>query len=185
MLKRLCALLAFVFAVQAPGFCQQSEELPDAPAPASAAPATSVEQKRKTLTEVYSQSVMPEKFDETSCPSGPEMNGYIRRVHQIVYGNWESLVPELARSFNLARATVKVQFRILRDGSIEEIEITEPSRIKSLDRAAWGAVKTSAPLPPLPAECRRPYLAMKTAFQYNPDTPRRTQKRDKRGQSQP
>lgn len=45
-----------------------------------------------------------------------------------------------------------VHFRIARDGTISDAEVTTPSGLPYVDRAALRAVLASSPLPPLPSE---------------------------------
>jgi outer membrane biosynthesis protein TonB len=47
--------------------------------------------------------------------------------------------------------------------------LTGSSGDVSLDRAAWGGITNSNPFPPLPAEFRGQYLALRFRFYYNPD----------------
>ncbi len=53
-----------------------------------------------------------------------------------------------------------VHFRILRQGTIDQLEIVEPSGINSFDLAALRAVQNSAPFPPLPASYKNPTLGV-------------------------
>jgi hypothetical protein len=39
----------------------------------------------------------------------------------------------------------------------------------ALDRAAWGALTSSIPLPRLPVQFSGDYLLIRAAFYYNPD----------------
>lgn len=59
---------------------------------------------------------------------------------------------------------VTVHFKINRDGSIVEPQIFEPSRDRTADMLAAGAVKRSAPFPPLPIDFGGDYLGIYLCF---------------------
>jgi TonB family protein len=57
-----------------------------------------------------------------------------------------------------------VHFRILRDGSVEDIELTSSSGYNSFDLAALRAVQAAGPLPPLPRSYREDALGVNLVF---------------------
>ena len=76
---------------------------------------------------------------------------YVDQMLVIIGGNW--LRP------SVAGVEVIVHFRIARDGSLDEIEITQPSGSASFDMAGLRAVQLSS-LPPLPASYPHPSLGV-------------------------
>lgn len=48
------------------------------------------------------------------------------------------------------------------------LKLVESSGDKRLDRAAWGGITASSPLPPLPPEFHGENLVLRLAFRYNP-----------------
>jgi TonB family protein len=65
---------------------------------------------------------------------------------------------------------VAIQFIILPDGSIKQMQLVRPSGDVSLDRAAWGGITGAGPFPPLPKQFKGPYLALRFYFLYNEQT---------------
>lgn len=95
-------------------------------------------------------------------------------IHSLHYAWYQSIVTNILRS-NWATSVadekshnikVFVSFVILRNGSIAEIKIIEPSGIFILDQAVMRAVINSNPFPPLPAEFRRSKLYAQYEFVY-------------------
>ncbi len=78
---------------------------------------------------------------------------YLDRVVAVINGNW--VRPPVGD----VEQTV-LYFRIQRDGSITELRLAEPSGSETFDRAAFRAVQSSSPLPPLPSGYKRPSLGI-------------------------
>jgi TonB family protein len=57
-----------------------------------------------------------------------------------------------------------VHFRVLRDGTVEAIELTNSSGYNSFDLAALRALQAAAPLPPLPRSYREGELGVNLIF---------------------
>ena len=57
-----------------------------------------------------------------------------------------------------------VHFRILRDGTVESIELVSSSGYNSFDLAALRALQAAAPLPPLPRGYREGELGVTLIF---------------------
>jgi len=83
-------------------------------------------------------------------------------VTNILRSNWATSVAN-EKSHNIK---VLISFAILRNGSITDIKILEPSGIFILDQAVRRAVIKSNPLPPLPVEFRRNKLYAQYEFVY-------------------
>jgi TonB family protein len=98
--------------------------------------------------------VLASKSDASSAASGqddadddptPEvdMGPYMKHMKSAVQAKWQP--PK-----GLEQKKVVVIFTILKDGTITDPEITEPSGEHSVDESALQALKVASPLPPLP-----------------------------------
>ncbi|HUQ49528.1 MAG TPA: TonB family protein, partial [Terriglobales bacterium] len=108
-------------------------------------------------------------IDVLSDTMGVDFGPYLQRVLQSVRVNWYNIIPEVARPPLLKRGRVAIEFAINKDGSVAGMRLAGPSGDVSLDRAAWGGITASNPFPPLPAEFRGQYLALRFHFLYNPE----------------
>jgi TonB family protein len=108
-------------------------------------------------------------MDILSDTMGVDFGPYLARVLHDVRKNWYQLIPEVARAPLMKKGKVGIEFAIMKDGSVAGMRLTGPSGDVSLDRAAWGGITGSNPFPPLPAEFRGQYLALRFRFFYNPD----------------
>lgn len=107
----------------------------------------------------------------TNDTEGFDFKPYLVLVVRSVKSKWYSLVPE---SETLKRACVGIQFKILPDGRVTEMEYASTSGDIRLDHAAWGGVMAAEPFPPLPAEFKGNHLTLRFTFFYNlsPETAR-------------
>ncbi len=101
---------------------------------------------------------------------GVDFGPYLRQVIQATQSSWDLLIPEAARPPLLKKGKVAIQFIILPDGSIKQMQLVLPSGDVSLDRAAWGGITGAGPFPPLPKKFKGPYLALRFYFLYNEQT---------------
>lgn len=101
---------------------------------------------------------------------GVDFGPYLHQVVQMTQASWDLLIPEAARPPLLKQGTVAIQFIILPDGSIKQMQLVRPSGDVSLDRAAWGGITGAGPFPPLPKQFHGPYLALRFYFLYNEQT---------------
>jgi len=99
---------------------------------------------------------------------GVDFGPYLSKVLKSVRQHWYELIPTEARPPEMKAGKVAIEFVILRDGKIAGVTLRASSRAIPLDRAAWGAITTSAPFAPLPEEFHGPYLALRFHFLYNP-----------------
>jgi TonB family protein len=106
--------------------------------------------------------------DVLSDTMGVDFNPYLKRVLQVIRENWYTLIPEEAREPLMKQGKVSIQFAILKDGTVQGMQLITPSGDVALDRAAWGGITASYPFQPLPAEFKGPYLALRLHFYYNP-----------------
>jgi TonB family protein len=109
------------------------------------------------------------ELDVLSDTMGVDFGPYLNRVLHDVRMNWYNLIPEAARAPLMKKGKVSIEFAITKNGGIAGMKIVSPSGDVSLDRAAWGGITASNPFPPLPAEFRGQYLALRFHFFYNPD----------------
>jgi TonB family protein len=108
-------------------------------------------------------------LDILSDTMGVDFGPYLARVLHDVRINWYNLIPEAARAPLMKKGKVAIEFAILKDGQVAGLRLAGGSGDVSLDRAAWGGITGSNPFPPLPAEFRGSYLALRFHFYYNPD----------------
>jgi TonB family protein len=101
---------------------------------------------------------------------GVDFGPYLHQVVQMTQSSWDLLIPEAARPPLLKQGTVAIQFIILPDGSIKQMQLVRPSGDVSLDRAAWGGITGAGPFPQLPKQFKGPYLALRFYFLYNEQT---------------
>jgi TonB family protein len=102
-----------------------------------------------------------------SDTGGVDFGPYMKRMHVLVQAKWNPLIPTVAFPPMMKSGTVTIQFAIMKDGQIKAMKLEKSSGDESLDRAAWGAITTSNPLPPLPAEFPHDFLLLRCGFVYN------------------
>ncbi len=101
-----------------------------------------------------------------SDTQGVDFGPYLARILQDVRQNWWRLIP---KSDVMKKGELAIEFAITKDGKVAGMKLTDSSGDVSLDRAAWGGITASNPLPPLPSEFGGQYLALRVRFYYNPD----------------
>jgi len=62
---------------------------------------------------------------------------------------------------------VAIEFAIMKDGRLAEMNLLSSSGDAALDRAAWGGITKSDPFPKLPVHFTGPYLILRTHLYYN------------------
>jgi TonB family protein len=108
-------------------------------------------------------------FDILSDTMGVDFGPYMQRLKVTVQDHWEPLIPETALPPMMKKGRVVVEFAIMKDGTIQGMRMVGGSGDVALDRAAWGALTSSIPLPRLPVQFSGEYLLIRAAFYYNPD----------------
>ncbi len=108
-------------------------------------------------------------LDILSDTMGVDFGPYLTRVLHDVRVNWYNLIPEVARPPLSKQGKVSIEFAILKDGRVSAMRLAGTSADVSLDRAAWGGINGCNPFPPLPADFKGEYLALRFNFYYNPD----------------
>jgi TonB family protein len=107
-------------------------------------------------------------IDIISDTMGVDFVSYLRQIAKNIKENWYRQVPEEARN-QTAKGQVVIQFAILQDGRVSAMRLERSSGQIPLDRAAWGGISASNPLPALPSEFRGKYLLLRFTFAYNPE----------------
>src|SRR5688572_647934 len=82
---------------------------------------------------------------------------YLDRMILLIRGQWTR--PPLGSGVE-----AMVHFRILRDGTVKDIELVKSSGYNSFDLAALRALQAAAPLPPLPRSYREGELGVNLIF---------------------
>lgn len=102
----------------------------------------------------------------TSMEAGDfELAWYRDSVTAALYRQWvKPLLEGVGEPYE-----VGVTFDILRDGSVADLRIEQPSGVPSLDRSALRAVTDAAPFPPLPPAWLKPRLSARFLFRLYPE----------------
>jgi outer membrane biosynthesis protein TonB len=108
---------------------------------------------------------------------GVDFGPYLARVLQEVKGNWYRLIPPSAMPPIMKKGKLSIQFLILKDGKVSNMQLVATSNDTALDRAAWGGITASNPFPPLPREFLERaaqqnsdrFIGLRFNFYYNPD----------------
>jgi TonB family protein len=98
------------------------------------------------------------QFDSKGVEFGPWLRRFIAQIKR----NW--LIPMAAMTM---KGHVVVTFNVHKDGSITEIEVPGPCPVESFNRAAQGALISSNPTQPLPAEYPAEHCFFTVTFYYN------------------
>lgn len=90
---------------------------------------------------------------------------YASAVQAVLIENWRRpLVTELREPI-----AVRLEWQILRDGRVTGLRVLDSSGVDVLDRSAMRAVRSAAPLPPLPQRWRNASLPVTYLFVLHPD----------------
>jgi TonB family protein len=100
---------------------------------------------------------------------GVDFGPYLQRLRQTVQEHWDPLIPPSAMPPEMKKGVVVIQFAILKDGRVAGLRVVRGSGDTPLDRAAYGAITYSDPLPRLPTNFGGDYLELRAIFYYNPD----------------
>jgi len=98
---------------------------------------------------------------------GVDFSNYLARVLASIKRNWYAVIPESARLGE--RGRVVLQFRILRDGSVPQMDprLMATSTKEHLDRAAMSSIRASNPFEPLPGQFSGPFIELRIIYLYN------------------
>jgi TonB family protein len=103
-----------------------------------------------------------------SDTQGVDFRPYLKRLRFTVQSHWELLIPDIALPPVKKSGMVVIEFAINKDGKVSGMKLAKSSDDINLDRAAWGAIIDSIPLPLLPAQFKGDFLKMRCSFVYNP-----------------
>ena len=145
----------FLFAQSHPSSTEQKQEPP-------ASNANTQEPKQPDTGKTY----IP--IDILSDTKGGDVHAYLVGLLPKVKANWYKLIPESARAPMMKKGKVAITFRVMKDGTIADVQLTESSGDVALDRAAYGGITDSNPLPLLPSEFACQYVVLRFRFYYNP-----------------
>lgn len=101
--------------------------------------------------------------------NGLDLSPYLKKLIFQVRGIWYKNIPESARPPIMKKGKVSIEFRVMKDGKIENVKYVETSGDALLDEAAYESIITSSQLPPLPSEFAGESVALRFHFYYNPD----------------
>lgn len=104
-----------------------------------------------------------------SDTNGFDMRPYLKQLMRQVKAIWYQNIPEEARPPIRKKGKVSIEFRVMRDGKIEDMKYVETSGDAPLDGAAYESIISSNALSPLPGEFPCDYVALRVHFYYNPD----------------
>jgi TonB family protein len=109
-----------------------------------------------------------EAVDVLTDTKGVDLHSYLDEVQHSIKASWFKQIPAAARPPIMKKGRVAISFRVLREGRIANVQYSESSGHIALDRAAYGAVIDSNPLPRLPSEFKCQFLDLRFRFFYNP-----------------
>lgn len=101
---------------------------------------------------------------------GVDFGPYLSRLKLTVQEHWYAIMPQSAMPPEMKKGVVMVEFAILKDGRVAGLRIIRGSGDVALDRAAYGGITYSDPLPKLPTNFTGDYLLLRATFYYNPET---------------
>jgi len=95
---------------------------------------------------------------------GLEIGAYAQRVNRDLQARlYRQIFPQSAAT---NKATVSLDFSIMKDGSVTNMRLVTSSGDATLDRAAWAVVAKSQPFPRLPSEFTGSHLAVRLLVVY-------------------
>jgi TonB family protein len=100
---------------------------------------------------------------------GVDFGPYLRRLKITVQNHWYDVMPQSAMPPEMKKGVVVLEFAILKDGRVAGLKLVRTSGDVALDRAAFGGITYSNPLPALPQNFAGDYLWLRASFYYNPD----------------
>jgi TonB family protein len=102
------------------------------------------------------------QFDTKGVEFGPWLRRFVAQIRR----NW--FVPYAAMSL---RGHVVLSFKVHKDGTITDLQITQPSAIDAFTKSAFNAIKSSNPTVPLPLEFPDENAPFVVTFYFNETPP--------------
>ena len=110
---------------------------------------------------------------------GFDFGPYMKRLKLTVEHHWEAVIPDVALPPIKKSGMVKIELKVMKDGSVMDMKLVKSSGDAELDKAAWGGITNASPLPALPSGFKGDHLKLRCNFNYNPAvTPAREAKQD-------
>ena len=107
-------------------------------------------------------------IDVLSDTNGLDLRPYLKQLMGQVRAIWYKNIPEAARRPIMKKGKVSIEFRVMKDGKIEDVKNVETSGDPMLDGAAYKSIIASNPVSPLPTGFACEYVALRFHFYYNP-----------------
>jgi TonB family protein len=174
----------------------QSQKRTAAPPSASPSPSPAVVELPKQPTDKIPRKTAPEPDKSASASSparaeggieilsdtmGVDFGPYLQKLKQAVQQHWDPLIPPSAMRPELKSGMAVIRFAVIRDGRVVNTRVEQSSGDVALDRAAYGALIYSSPLPVLPLAFKGDVLQIRARFFYNP-TKEQAKKETEHGQ---
>ena len=98
---------------------------------------------------------------------GVDFGPWLRRVTQIVREHWYPLMPESVFAPINKAGLVAIDFAVMKNGEVVGMKLAGSSGDVALERASWGSITSSSPLPPLPQEFPEQLIRIRFLYCYN------------------
>jgi TonB family protein len=98
---------------------------------------------------------------------GVNFGPYMTRIVQIVKQNWYNNMPPSVYPPIFKQGKLKLEFQILKDGTVTGLVRDTSSGDEALDYAAWSSITASDPFPQLPKEFPGKLLGLRFYYFYN------------------
>ncbi len=122
------------------------------------------EKLRKELSSVQTKPSEQEKARTSAViePDNFPYTWYDSLIMSKISGKWEQPSAALLQKDSLFAV---VSFKIMKDGTIAELELKKKSGYPPLDKSVMNAVSDSVPFPPLPAEFAEGFRSVNVRFE--------------------
>jgi hypothetical protein len=121
-------------------------------------------QQSRPLFQLRRPEILNDTKGVDACP-------YAWKLAQKVGRNWNNLIPRDAMPPLLESGTTKIEFVVLKDGSVRGMKLVDQARNVNMDRAAWGGITSGSPFARFPDDFKVEFLALRLTFLYNPKKP--------------
>jgi TonB family protein len=139
---------------------QDSKQLPAIPSKGGAFLQVDSKGEAKSTTRVEDAGVVSET-------QGVDFHPYLEsRVLPLIRATWYRLA---SKSVEKVGGDATLQFTILKDGGVSDVQVTDGAGHAALADLAMDAVKKSGPFAGLPAEFSGQTITVRTRFRYEPD----------------
>ena len=98
---------------------------------------------------------------------GVDFAPYLTRILQTIKQNWINALPPSAYPPIFKAGKTSIVFTILKNGQVSGMALNSSSGDVPLDRAAWGGITASDPLPALPKEFPGQNIVIRIGFYCN------------------